>query len=307
MPINPNVYGYLPMMYGIDQGYFADEGIDVAVTHFHASSLTQLPNLVKGALDIGQGVAGPALYNQIGEGFDIKAFASVTAARPGWHDELWVVVRKDLWDSGAVRKLSDLRGRHIDAATPGAPINFLVNQMLVKAGLTRSDVVYTERLRDLPDMVSALRNQAVDLVAVVEPTVTQMVEEGYGMRFVSTQDVAPGSQTAFLIASTKYLNENKPAATAFLRACIRAREDLMKDGPHVFPSAALKVLKDWTQRSDEQLAKLEPPYFELAAVRPESLSVPEEFWMSQGFVKNRISPSALIDNSLMTAARRRHR
>ena len=59
-------------------------------------------------------------------------------------------MRKDLWDSGAVRKISDLRGRKIDAATPGAPINLLVNQMLVKAGLTRSDVVYTERFAARP-------------------------------------------------------------------------------------------------------------------------------------------------------------
>jgi NitT/TauT family transport system substrate-binding protein len=216
--INPNVYGYLPIMYGIDQGYFADEGIEIAVTRFNTSSVTQFPNLVKGALNIASGTPAPPLFNQVGEGWDIKAFATTSAARVGWHDELWVIVRKDLWDSGAVRKLSDLRGRKIDAATPGAPINLLVNQMLVKAGLSRGDVIYTERLRDQVSMVAGLRNQAVDFVAVVEPTASQMVENGIGMRFVSNQDVAPNAQTAFLIASAKYLTENKDAVTGFLRA-----------------------------------------------------------------------------------------
>jgi ABC-type nitrate/sulfonate/bicarbonate transport system substrate-binding protein len=71
--INPNVYGYLPIMYGIDQGYFADEGIDVPVTHFNASSVTQLPSLVKGDLNIASGVPAPALFNQVGQGWDRRS------------------------------------------------------------------------------------------------------------------------------------------------------------------------------------------------------------------------------------------
>lgn len=303
--INPNVYGYLPIMYGIDQGFFAAEGIDVAVTHFNASSVTMMPNLVKGDLNIASGVPAPALFNQADQGWDIRVFATTSAARTGWHDELWVMVRKDLWDSGAVRKLADLRGRRIDAATPGAPINLLVNEMLVKAGLSRSDVVYTERLRDQVSMVSALRNQAVDLVAVVEPTASQMVENGIGMRFVSNQDVAPNGQTAFLIASAKYLADNKDAVTGFLRVCMRSREELVKNGPAAFPPAAQKVLSNWTQRSADEVAKLQPPYFTIEEVRPESLSVAEDFWIAGGLVKNKINPADLIDNSFIPLARKR--
>jgi ABC-type nitrate/sulfonate/bicarbonate transport system substrate-binding protein len=303
--INPNVYGYLPIMYGIDQGYFADEGIEVAVTHFNASSVTQLPSLVKGDLNIASGVPAPALFNQVGQGWDIKAFATTSAARAGWHDELWVMVRKDLWDSGAVRKLSDVRGRRIDAATPGAPINLLVNELLLRAGLSRSDVIYTERLHDQVSMFSALRNQAVDFVAVVEPTASQMVESGIGMRFASNQDVAPNAQTAFLIASSKYLAENKDAVSGFLRVCMRSREELMKSGPRAFPPAAQKVLASWTQRPEDEVAKLAPPYFVVEEVRPESLGVPEDFWISEGLVKTKVSPSDLIDNSFISLARKR--
>jgi NitT/TauT family transport system substrate-binding protein len=306
IPVNPDIYGYLPFMYGIDKGYFADEGINVIPNRFKSSSLTQLPMLVNGQLDIGQGVAGPALFNQIGEGWDIKAISSLSAARAGWHDELWVVVRKDLWDSGAVRKLSDLRGRKIDAATPGAPINLLVNQMLVKAGLTRSDVVYTERLRNPADMITALRNGAVDLLSTIEPTVSYMVEGGYAMRFVSTQDVAPNTQTGFVLASAKYLSENKAAAIGFLRATLRAQVEIVKGGQRAFLPDVQKTLATWQQRPLEDVAKLQPPYFEVGAVRPEALSVPEDFWLSQGLMKNRIAPAAMIDNSFVTAAHQKH-
>jgi NitT/TauT family transport system substrate-binding protein len=306
IPVNPDIYAFLPFMYALDKGYFADEGINVIPNRFKSSSLTQLPMLVNGQLDIGQGVAGPALFNQISEGWDIKAISSLTAARAGWHDELWVVVRKELWDSGAVRKLSDLRGRKIDAATPGAPINLLVNQMLVKAGLTRSDVVYTERLRSPADMITGLRNGAVDLLSTIEPTVSYMVDGGYAMRFVSTQDIAPNTQTGFILASAKYLNDNKAAVVAFLRATLRAQADIVKGGQRVFPTDVQKTLATWQQRPPEDVAKLQPPYFEVGAVRPDSLSVPEDFWLSQGLMKNKISALTMIDNSFITAAHQKH-
>jgi ABC-type nitrate/sulfonate/bicarbonate transport system substrate-binding protein len=306
IPVNPDIYGYLPFMYGLDKGYFADEGLNVLPNRFTSSSLTQLPMLVNGQLDVGQGVPGPALYNQISEGWDIKAIASLTVAHAGWHDELWVMVRKDLWDSGAVRKLSDLRGRKIDAATPGAPINLLVNQMLVKAGLTRSDVIYSERLRNPADMITGLRNQAVDLCTTIEPTATYMVEGGYAMRFVSTQDIAPNTQTGFVLASAKYLADNGAAVTAFLRACMRARDEIVKGGPHAFPADVQKTLAAWQQRPLAEMAKLQPPYFEVGALRADSIEVPEDFWLSQGLLKTKVAAATMIDNSLIAAASKKH-
>jgi len=306
IPVNPDIYGYLPFMYALDKGYYADEGLNVVPNRFTSSSLTQLPMLVNGQLDIGQGVPGPALYNQITEGWDIKAISSLTVAHAGWHDELWVMVRKDLWDSGAVRKLSDLRGRKIDAATPGAPINLLVNMMLVKAGLTRSDVIYTERLRNPADMITGLRNQAVDLCTTIEPTATYMVEGGYAVRFVSTQDVSPNMQTGFVLASAKYLAGNAAAVTAFFRASIRAMDEILKSGPHGFSPDVQKTLAAWQQRPLAEMANLQPPYFELGAVRTDSIEIPEDFWLSQSLLKNKVPAATMIDNSQIAAARKKH-
>jgi ABC-type nitrate/sulfonate/bicarbonate transport system substrate-binding protein len=195
-----------------------------------------------------------------------------------------------------------LRGRKIDAATPGAPINLLVNQMLVKAGLTRSDVVYTERLRSPADMITGLRNGAVDLLSTIEPTVSYMVDGGYAMRFASTQDFAPNMQTGFILASAKYLNENKAAVIAFMRATLRAQADIVKGGQRAFPVDVQKTLATWQQRSPDDVAKLQPPYFDIGPVRVDSLSVPEDFWLSQGLLKNKISAPAIVDNSFVIAA-----
>ena len=130
-----------------------------------------------------------------------------------------------------------------------------------------------------------------------------MVDGGYAMRFVSTQDVAPNTQTGFVLASAKYLAENKPAVDR--RFCAPPCAPKPKSSRAVsapFPADVQKTLAAWQQRPLEDVAKLQPPYFEVGPVRPEALSVPEDFWLSQGLMKNRIAPAAMIDNYFITAA-----
>ena len=129
-----------------------------------------------------------------------------------------------------------------------------------------------------------------------------MVDGGYAMRFASTQDIAPNTQTGFILASAKYLNDNKAAVVAFLRATLRAQADIVKGGQRAFPPDVQKTLATWQQRPPEDVAKLQPPYFEVGAVRPDSLFVPEDFWLSQGLMKNKIGASTMIDNAFITAA-----
>jgi hypothetical protein len=52
------------------------------------------------------------------------------------------------------------------------------------------------------------------------------------------------------------------------------------------------------------MTKLLPPYFELGAVRTDSIEVPEYFWFSQGLLKNKVPAAAMIDNAPIAAARK---
>src|ERR1700678_2335418 len=129
----------LPIFVAIDKGYFAQQNLDVRIQKISGSTITQLPSLARGSIDIAPIGLGPGFFNQYTGGFDVKLIASMTETPCGWNEASSVMGRQDLWDAGAVRKLSDLKGKTVDGFEPGAPPNMLMRETLTKAGLQTED------------------------------------------------------------------------------------------------------------------------------------------------------------------------
>lgn len=302
--LNPVVIGNLPIFIAIDKGYFAEQNIELKLTKYGGSSVTQMPLAARGDLDITVMVAGPALFNQKTEGFDLKILASVQQTHPGWADGEWVMVRKDLWESGAVRKVVDLKGRQVDGGPDGSPISFVLNLALAKAGLTRADLVYTKKIGTPPEWIAALRNHAVDALAAAEPVATVLETEGLGKKLVSDQDVAPWLQISFLIASEKYIGEHHAAVTAFLKAYLKAAKDIDATGGKWTPEM-LHEMATWTQISEADLRRISgPPYFgQFGAISKVSLTRQRDYLVALGQVKHPIDIDSLIDDAPLLSAR----
>jgi ABC-type nitrate/sulfonate/bicarbonate transport system substrate-binding protein len=262
-----------------------------------------MPAVARGDLDITQIVAGPPLFNQHSEGFDIKIICSTIEAHQGWADNLCVIVRKDLWDSGAIRKITDLRGHHIDGATTGSPTNYLVNRTLIKAGLTYDDVTYTSRLKTPPDTFAALQNKAVDVVASVEPEATAIVDKGVGVRLVTTQDVIPDLQNGFLVASADYIKTNRATVVRFLKSCLLTEQEIVKNGTSFTPDV-VTILQRWTELPLDLVQKLAPPYFgQYGMINVKALKDQQAYWQSKNLLPEKVDVESMIDSSMLTEAR----
>jgi ABC-type nitrate/sulfonate/bicarbonate transport system substrate-binding protein len=301
--VNPILFGFLPIILGAENGDFAAEGIDLVVSKFTSSSVTQMPRVARGDLDVTQISAGPPLFNQRSQGFDIKVLCSTIEAHPGWPDNLCVIVRKDLWDSGTIRKITDLRGRRVDGATSGSPTNYLTNQTILKAGLTRADVVYSERLRTPPDTFAALQNKAVDVVASVEPEATAIVDHGLGVRLVTSADIIPDLQNGFLVASAAYIQQNRRAVVSFLKVYLREARLILDHGPRFSPDV-LRVIGAWTKLPSEELEHLGAPYFgQFGSINVAALQRQQAYWRAQGLVPDDVDVEAMVDGSMVAEAR----
>jgi NitT/TauT family transport system substrate-binding protein len=303
--LNPVVYTYLPLFIATDKGYFASENLDVVITRYNGSSVSQMPLAARGDLDIVPMVGGPALFNQVGEGFDLKIIASMVETHKGWHDGTWIVVRKDLYDSGEVRKFADLKGRPVDGGPDGSPANFVFNQALQQAGLTRANVVYSSRLASPPDWLAGLRNKSVDALAGIEPIVTQIVAQNVGIRLLSTQDVIPWFQESFFIASEKYLKSNRSAATRFLNAYLRAAKEINEAGGKWTPEF-IAIVARWSQLPEAAISQIPGPayYGQFGAINTDSLSRQQDYFASINQVKQKIDPATIVDASIINDARR---
>jgi ABC-type nitrate/sulfonate/bicarbonate transport system substrate-binding protein len=54
----------LPIFVAIDKGYFAQQNLDIRVQKISGSTITQLPSLARGSIDIAPIGLGPGFFNQ---------------------------------------------------------------------------------------------------------------------------------------------------------------------------------------------------------------------------------------------------
>jgi NitT/TauT family transport system substrate-binding protein len=302
--LNPAVYTYLPLFLAADKGYFDEQGLDVSIVKYAGSSVSQMPSVARGDLDIAPMVVGPAMFNQKNDGFDLKVIASMVESKAGWNDGTWIVIRQDLWDSGAIRTLADLKGRMLDGGPDGSPINFVVNMGLEKAGLTRADVKYSAKLATPPDWIAALRNKAVDAIGTLEPFATVIESEGLGHKLASDQDIVPWFQESYFVASAQYIDKHRDTAVAFFKAYLKAAKEIDEGGPKWRPESLAEVAK-WTKLAEAEIAKMPgPPYYgQLGTIRADSIARQQDYWLSIHLVKEKVAVDSIIDSSIIDAAR----
>jgi NitT/TauT family transport system substrate-binding protein len=304
--VNPLVYTHLPVMIAADRGYFTSEGIDVVISKYNGSSNTQLPMVARGDLDVTMMVPGPGLFNQQTQGFDIKIIGSEdSGSRPGWNDATWILVRKDLWDTGKIKTINDLRGHTIDAGPEGSPINVLMRMALRKAGLAQNDVTFTARLGTPADWLAAMKNGSYDAISAVEPIASVLVKQGYAVRLVSSGDVESWQPQSCFIASAAYVSKNRPAVVGFLKAVLRAERDIVQAGPHWTP-LTLKTMTHWSGLTADDVRVVPSPawYGAYGYLNSDWIRAEQDFWVSLGLVKEKVDVAAMIDETPIADARR---
>lgn len=305
LAINPLVYAHLPVMVAADKGYFAAEGVDAVIGKYPGSSNTQLPLVARGNLDVAPMVAGPALFNQQSQGFNVKVIAFETTSKRGWNESTWLLVRKDVWDSGAIRSIQDLKGHSVDGGPVGTPVNVLLRQALAAAHLSLTDVKFSERLATPPDWLAALHNKAVDALTAVEPIASEIVRQGYGVKLASSLDVAAWSPTATMVANPDFLQKNHDTVVHFLKAVLRADQDITRGGPRWTPELT-GILAHWSQMTNDQITTIPSPsyYGDYGKIDPKLLDVQQKFWVDLGQVKQPVDIGTLIDASAVDQARK---
>jgi NitT/TauT family transport system substrate-binding protein len=304
LAINKETYSNLPLFLAVDNGYFQQQNLDVVLVPYTGSSITQLPFLARGEVDITAIAPAPGLFNLPTEGFNVKVIASLSGAHAGWNGTSWLMVRQDLWDAKTIRKPSDLRGMHVDVAAAGAPTDLLVHEVLRQAGLTTSDVNVTAAVRTPPNWYTSLRNRAVDVQAAVEPTATEIERQGLAHKWLSYADGTPWFQDVYLAASSGFARDRHEAIRRFLIAYLQAAREIDRSGPGWSPKLAATVAK-WTQLPLATIMAVPGPVFTgVGAVNRSSLERVQAYWVSQALVKTPAALNDLLDLTALDEARK---
>ncbi len=300
-------YSNLPLFLAADKGYFRDAGLDVQLSGFGGSSTAQIPRLARGDTDMLALALGPAFFNQFSGGFNIKLLATLEAERTGWNNTSWLSVRQDLWDSKTIRQPKDLRGKVVDGAAEGSPLDLLALTAIQQGGLTTSDVHYSQKFRDPPNWLTAFRNKAVDVQGLPEPIATQMEIQKIAHKWIGLSNVAPWFNEEFIAASPSFARDHHDAVVRFLRAYLRAVRDVQHSNGKWTPEMVTSLAK-WTSLPESTIRQIPGPAFPGdGSINNASVAHQEDFWHDRGLVPAIVPPGAFIDSQSLTEAMTRGR
>ena len=205
---------------GIDQGYFAAEGIDVKPVFFR-SGAELVPALSTGQIDIATTSPGAALFNAMALGVNATIVADYWASGKDVPsgDSAYIMVRKDLAPYGTF-KPKDAKGLTVAVTAHGQMTELFADAYLASVGLSQNDVNVVAM--PLPDMNAALANHAVDIASTIDPYATMLTQQGTAMKAISISALMPGNVQAVMMYGQRMGKTDRPLGVRFLRAFSKA-------------------------------------------------------------------------------------
>jgi NitT/TauT family transport system substrate-binding protein len=174
-----------PLYIAKEEGFFSRQGIDLELVRVQTTALS-VPLLLSGDIDVTGGPVGIGMINAVERGAKIRIVADKGSIREGLCTPFALMVRRDLYEQGIVRNVSDLKGRRIISL---ADKDYDLSRALARGNLTYDDVDVV--VMDYATSVVAFKNGAIDAGILTEPFITQAKNEGSAVVLVPAQDFIP--------------------------------------------------------------------------------------------------------------------
>jgi NitT/TauT family transport system substrate-binding protein len=208
---------YAPIFIAEKEGYFQEFGIVIEPIVFNRSS-EALPLLASGDLDIYAGIAQSGLFNVLAQEPNVKVVADRgTVSGDDDCTYLGIMVRKDLFESGAITGPEGLKGQTISATNAGST-GYLLSSYLAQAGLTFDDII----LSDLPtaNYLDGFANKSVAAIVAPELHVTRLEQAGNSVVIAGLEDFGT-TQLSVMAFGKSLIVDHPDVAARFLAAYLK--------------------------------------------------------------------------------------
>jgi NitT/TauT family transport system substrate-binding protein len=284
-----------------EKGYFREQGLELELSQFQALQ-QQVPLLGSGQLDVGGGGTNAGLINAVAVDVPLRIVADKGSLYPGFRWQGFVV-RKDLMDSGAVRGCASFKGLRVANAADGNSGHILLDRLLGECGLGLSDIEVV--LMSYPDMLVAFRNGAIDASHMLEPNITRGMADGLFALYKSGDEIYPGQQAAVLVYGPHFIATQREAGQRFMVAYVKGLRDHWDAFTRgVNKAEIIDILSRTTAVRDPVLLERSAPpglnpdgYIDM-----EAWAADIAWWTRHGYVRTRVDPAQVVDNSFVDYA-----
>lgn len=213
--------GHLPIMVAIDEGFFAEQGINTKY-EVVVSSADRLMAVSSGSADFSN-LGRTAVLSQLSRGNDAFIWFGAIDQPPG---------AEGCYAGPGISNVAELKGKRVAANTSA---EFTMDMLLKDNGLTKSDIKFF----DLPpsEMVMALQKHDVDAVCVWEPYLTKAAEAVPGGKVIGRDNETEifkrtGTVAAAdLLVMSKKLVKDKPAIAKGITEALFKGVDFISKNP----------------------------------------------------------------------------
>lgn len=219
--------GYIPSdsfaaLYIMADRYLTPGGVTVQMVRLPggAEITTQVAT---GQLQVGGAGMGAAGFNAVAAKLPIEFIAPLHFG----YLEDYFTVRKAVWGN-EVKRIADLKGRTVGLNTRGAAVEWMLDQVLRRDGLTIKDVQV--KIMPFPDMVPALESGAIDAGILTEPFPTLAEGQGVGVRPLPRPAGAKAVPITAAFWNAEWAKANPDLAHKVMLGFLRAVRDLAADG-----------------------------------------------------------------------------
>lgn len=296
-----------PLMIAKGKGWFAEAGLKVEIVD--VKNFMQYPTmLASNSIDLIDGYVPANLWNMIDAGADFKIIAGSAlsvAAREGRpaRNIRGYVVRKDLFESGAVTKIADLKGKRLADFAPVPPKGQISPFPI---GHKVFGDVYKEiewvRLSEA-DILNALASKTIDGARMRSRWVKLAVDKGLAVELVKETDYVPRIQVRALVGRDEFLKKNKAAVIGFLKVYLRAQKyaEEVQAGQHKDEYlAAVKANSDIPVETALDLIQESEITTDLAT---DDLKASQDHFVMVGAQRAVVPLEKVIDSSYLNAAK----
>lgn len=265
-----------PLMIGVEQGFFEDEGLKLNIEPNTGNPASIAPQLISGQIQFAQiDIASP--ISAVAEGVPISLLSVIQNDDPSLPSSAGVLVPP----GSDITSVADLEGKTIATnQLAGLPV-ISTNIALAKAGVPLDSVTWVQLTPDaLAD--AALGDQA-DAILTFAAFFAGAMENGFTFleETAASQTLPRITQVAWA-ASDQYAAENPEIVAAFLRANAKA-EKYANENP------------DAVRAVDKELTKLPEAYIDTRVIQPFSgpfhvdiIQQAVDAMVEQGFIKKPI-------------------
>jgi NitT/TauT family transport system substrate-binding protein len=223
----PVKIGYIPsdsfaVLYLMADRYLTPDGINAQMVRLPGGAEIAA-QVATGQLQVGGSGMGAAGFNAVAAKLPVEFVAPL---HYGYLED-YFTVRKAAWGS-QIKRIADLRGRPVALNTRGAAVEWMLDQVLRRDGLTIKDVQV--KIMPFPDMVPALESGAVDAGILTEPFPTLAEDKGVGVRPLPRPAGAKAIPITATFWNSEWAKANGDLAHKVMLGYVRAARDLAANG-----------------------------------------------------------------------------